>query len=213
MTKPSTASPPKEVRGKPAERQKWAVEQVKKCAKASKRLGLTAHADLLGRAGLALRLPLAAAPDRTDRDRVRRAREALEADPRRLRRRGRRRLLRAPSGRGPVRRRDLRALSRRGRRPQALRDQLRPVALRAAAARLSRIHRHLPRADQGVPRQGRASSTRPDGRASIPATRRGSNARAASARWATGRSISARSSPSWRSTAIRPGRCSNGSAA
>ena len=41
----------------------------------------------------------------------------------------------------------------------------------------------------------------------------GSNAPAASARSATGRSISAASSPSWRNTAIRPGPCSNGNAA
>jgi sugar phosphate isomerase/epimerase len=39
---------PKEVRGKPAERQKWAVEHLKKCAKASKRLGLTAHPTFSG---------------------------------------------------------------------------------------------------------------------------------------------------------------------
>ena len=43
--------------------------------------------------------------------------------------------------------------------------QLRPVALPAAAARLSRIHRHLSRAHQGVPRQGRrVQPDRPAGR-------------------------------------------------
>ena len=57
------------------------------------------------------------------------------------------------------------------------------------------------------------SSTRPAARASIRATRRGSSGPAGSARSATGRSISAASSRSSRSTAIRRGRCSNGNAA
>ena len=49
--------------------------------------------------------------------------------------------------------------------PSALRHQLRPVALRAAAARLPRLHRHLPRAHQRVPRQGRGvQPDRPPGR-------------------------------------------------
>jgi sugar phosphate isomerase/epimerase len=39
---------PKEVHGKPAERQKWAVEHLMKAAKASKRLGLTAHPTFSG---------------------------------------------------------------------------------------------------------------------------------------------------------------------
>jgi len=39
---------PPEVRGKPAERQAWAVRQVKAAAKASQRLGLTAHATFSG---------------------------------------------------------------------------------------------------------------------------------------------------------------------
>ena len=45
---------PKEVHGKPAERQKWAVEQMMLAAKASKRLGLTAHPTFLRRARLAV---------------------------------------------------------------------------------------------------------------------------------------------------------------
>ena len=39
---------PKEVRGKPSERQKWAVEHLMKCARASKRLGLSAHPTFSG---------------------------------------------------------------------------------------------------------------------------------------------------------------------
>src|SRR6185312_12005974 len=37
-----------QVRGKPAERQAWAVEQVKLAARASRRLGLSAHATFSG---------------------------------------------------------------------------------------------------------------------------------------------------------------------
>ena len=39
---------PAEVHGKPAARQQWAVEQMLNAAKASKRLGLTAHASFSG---------------------------------------------------------------------------------------------------------------------------------------------------------------------
>ena len=94
---------------------------------------------LLRLARLAVRLSVAAARAGADRDGVRRAGASLAADPRRLRRSRLRRRLRNPSRRRPVRRRDLRALPRRGRRPQALQHSLRPVALRAAAARLSRL--------------------------------------------------------------------------
>ncbi len=49
--------------------------------------------------------------------------------------------------------------------PPALRHQLRPVALRPAVPRLSRVHRHLPRAHQGLPREGRrVQPGRPPGR-------------------------------------------------
>ena len=72
-----------------------------------------------------------------------------------------------------------------GRQPPALLHQLRPVALRAAAARLSRLHRHLPRAHQGVSRQGRrVQPDRPAGRLfGLPGL--GRTAPAASARSAT----------------------------
>ena len=152
-------------------------------------------------------------PRRPDRDRLRRAGQALEADPRRLRRGRLQRRLRAPSGRGPVRRRHLRDVPRAGRQPSALLHQLRPVALRAAAARLSRVHRHLSRAHQVAARQGRRVPTRRAGRASTRATSRGSTGQGGSARSATARSTSARSSRSWRSTATTAGRCWSGSAA
>jgi sugar phosphate isomerase/epimerase len=57
------------------------------------------------------------------------------------------------------------------------------------------------------------NSIRPDARASIPATRAGSTGPGGSARSATGRSISARSSPRWPPTISTAGRWSNGSAA
>ena len=54
---------PAALRGNPKARQEWAVEQMLQAAKASRNLGLSAR-DLLGRAGLALSLSLAAAPAR-----------------------------------------------------------------------------------------------------------------------------------------------------
>ena len=77
----------------------------------------------------------------------------------------RRRLLRDPSRRGPVRRRDLRDVPRQARRAIRAAHQLRSLAFRAAASRLSGLHRHLSRAHQGLPREGRrAQSDRPPGR-------------------------------------------------
>ena len=99
------------------------------------------------------------------------------------------------------------------RRPQALQHPLRSVALRAAAARLSRPTSTSTTSGSRPSTSRTPSSIRPAGRASIRAMRPGSSAQAGSARSATGRSISAASSPSWRNTAIRRGRCSNGSAA
>ena len=109
---------------------------------------------LLGRARLAVPLSVAAASRRTDPGGIRGAGSPLEADPRPPRRTRRRRLLRAASGRGPFRRHHLRALPRQGRRPPTVLYQLRSVALPAAEPRLCRLHRRLPRADQGVSRQG-----------------------------------------------------------
>ena len=84
---------PKETHGRPAERQAWAVEQLMMAANASRHLGLQSACDVLRRAGLAVRLSLAAARAGPDRDRVRGTRQALEADPRCVRRRRRRRRL------------------------------------------------------------------------------------------------------------------------
>ena len=96
--------------------------------------------------------------------------------------------------------------------PSARQPALRPQPLRAAAARLPRLHRHLPRAHQDVPRQGRrVQSDRPAGRLRrLPAL--GRTAPGASARSATARSISRRSSRSSPSTTTTAGPCSNGNA-
>ena len=168
---------------------------------------------LLRRAGLAVSLSVAAAPAGPGRDGVRRTGAALDADPGCLRRSGRRCLLRDPSGRGPARRRHLRDVPRAREQPPALQHPVRSQPLRAAAARLSRLHRHLSRAHPGLPRQGcRVQPDRPAGRLwRLPAL--GRTGPAGSARSATGRWISARSSPSWRSTVSTAGRCWNGSAA
>ena len=94
----------------------------------------------------------------------------------------------------------------------ALQHALRPVALRAAVPRLSRQHRHLPRADPDVPRQGRrVQPDRPAGRL-FRLSPAGSTAPAASARPATGRSTSARSSRSSPPTTSPAGRWSSGNA-
>ena len=77
-----------QVRGNPKARQAWAVDQMHKAAAASQAARAGRPRDLLRRARLALRLSLAAAAGRPDRDRVRRAGQALEADPRCVRRAG-----------------------------------------------------------------------------------------------------------------------------
>ena len=82
-------------------------------------------------------------------------------------------LLRDPSGRGPARRRRPSRCSWSRSATTIAAPTLRPQPLPAAAARLSRLHRHLPRADPGVPRQGRRVP--PEGRrASTAATSPGS---------------------------------------
>src|SRR5208282_920128 len=83
-------------------------------------------------ARLALFLSLSAAAGRIDRGMFRRAGPPLEADPRRLRGAWRRSLLRNSPERGRLRRRYVRHVSRRGRRPQALQHQLRREPLHQA---------------------------------------------------------------------------------
>ena len=167
---------------------------------------------LLGRARLAVRVSLAAAPGRPGRDRLRGARAALASDPRRVRRGRLRRRYEIHPGEdihdGATFERFVDAVGGHAARLH----QLRSEPLPAAAARLRRLHRPLPRAHQGLPRQGRGVQPDRAASASMAATRAGSTAPAASARSATGRSISARSSPSSPSTTTIPGRCWNGNA-
>ena len=84
---------PKEVHGQPAERQKWAVEQMMMAARASRNFGHHGPCHFLGRACLAVRLSLAAARAWPHRDGLRGTGAALEADPRCVRRGRRRRRL------------------------------------------------------------------------------------------------------------------------
>ena len=73
---------PPAVHNNPKARQKWAVEQMKFGAKASKNLGLEGFGVLLWSVSLPLPLSLAAAAGRVDRGSLCRTRQALEADPR-----------------------------------------------------------------------------------------------------------------------------------
>ena len=167
------------------------------------------------RAGLALSLSLAAAARGPDRDRLRRAGATLEA----------RSSMPSTSRASTSATRSIPARTcstvppsrcsstQVGGHPRC-QHQLRPVALRAAGARLSGLHRHLPRAHQGLPRQGRRAQ--PDGRQGVYSRLPGLDRTApgASARWATGRSISpAIFSKLDRSTAMAAGRCWSGNAA
>ena len=91
--------------------------------------------------------------------------------------------------------------------------QLRPVAFRAAAARLSGVHRHLPRAHQGLPCEGRrVQSDRPAGRL-FRLSALGQPRRPLPLAGRRAGRLSAPSSPSWRNTTTTAGRCSNGNAA
>ena len=183
---------PEAVRGHPKQRQKWAVEQMLLGGQGVEASGPEVQRQLSRGAGLAVPLSVAAAPAGPDRDRVRRARQTLAADLRRVRRGRLQRRLRAASGRGPVRRRHLRDVPRAGGQPSALLHQLRPVALPAAAARLPRVHRHLSRAHHVAARQGRGVPARRASRACTRATSRGCSGQDGSARSATARSTSAR---------------------
>ena len=72
------------VRGNPKARQRWAVKQLLDGGEGLEEPRAEGQRDVLGRARLALPVPVAAALARPDRGRLRRAREALAADLRRL---------------------------------------------------------------------------------------------------------------------------------
>ena len=185
-----------EVRGNPKARTKWAIDQVKKGAKACANLGLDTMVTFTGAFAWPFLYPFPQRPaglietafdelakrwkpifDYCDEQGVD---VGFELHP----------------SEDLLRRRHLRDAPRAGRQPSALRHQLRSLALRAAVPRLSRVHRHLSRAHLRLPREGRrVQPDRPAGRL-FAATSPGSTAPAASARSATARSISAASSPS-----------------
>ena len=75
---------PPQVHDNPKARQKWAVEQMKFGAKASRNLGLNASVTFSGALAWPLPLSVAAAPAGPDRGGFAELGQALEADPRRL---------------------------------------------------------------------------------------------------------------------------------
>ena len=97
-----------EVRGNPKARTEWAVNQLMMAAKASQNLGLNAHATFSGALAWPYVYPWPQRPAGLDRDRLRRARPPLAADPGCVRCGRRGCLLRDPSGRGFARRRHIR---------------------------------------------------------------------------------------------------------
>ena len=147
-------------------------------AKASRNLGLDAHVTFSGALAYPYLYPWPPRPkgliDTAFDELAKRWRPILDA----YRRAGRRRLLRDPSGRGPARRRLVRALPGQGRRPSALLHQLRPVALRAC--RRSTICSSSTSTTSGSRRStSRTPSSIPTaGRASFPASRTGRPGRA-----------------------------------
>ena len=145
---------PKEVRGDRKARQEWAIQQLKYCASASRRLGIDRHATFSGGLAWPFFYPF---PQR-DGSLIEEAYDELARiwkpilDHYEQRRRVP--VLRdSPDGR-PVRRYDLRDVPRACRQSSTLHDQLRCQPLRQARARLSRVHRHLSRTHQDVSRQG-----------------------------------------------------------
>ena len=130
-------------------------------------LGLDARVTFSGALAWPYLYPWPQRPAGLVEDGLRRTRQALEADPRRLRRCRRRRLLRDPSGRGPVRRRDLRDVPRRGRRPPALQHPLR--SRRTSCCSSSTISTSSTSTTSGsrCSTSRTPSSIRPAGRASI----------------------------------------------
>ena len=93
---------PAAVRGNPSARQAWAVEQLMKAARASARLGLTAHATFSGALAWPYVYPWPQRPPGLIETAFDDAGRTLEADPRCVRCGRRRSLLRDPSGRGPA---------------------------------------------------------------------------------------------------------------
>ena len=125
---------PKEVHGKPKERQKWAVEQVKLAAKASRNLGLNSHVSFTGALVWPFVYPWPPRPPgliEEGFDELARRWKPLARCLRRPRRRCR---LRIASRRRRDGWRDVRDVPRSPQGPQALPDQLRSLAFRACSS-------------------------------------------------------------------------------
>ena len=115
---------PAHVRGNPEKRRHWAADQVRKAARVSRRLGLTEHVTFTGSLAWPYFYPYPQRPagliEECFAEQARRWKPILDV----YRRERRRSLLRDPSDRGRFRRRHVRDVPRRGRRPQALQHQL-----------------------------------------------------------------------------------------
>ena len=186
-----------EVHGNPGKRQDWAVEQMKLVAKARRNLGLELRTRFPARWRGPIYIPGRSGRRVSSRPRSTSSRSAGSRSSTCSRTTAAELLLRSASGRGHLRRHHVRDVPRAREGPRALPHPVRPVALRAAAARLPRVHRHLPRAHQDRSTSRTRSSVRRDNKACTRATSRGWIAPGASVRSATARWISAASSPRW----------------
>ena len=140
--------------GDPAGVQARAAERMKDTARAAARLGVTQVNGFTGSSIWHLHLLVPAERLRRDRARVRAVRRGLEPDHRRLRRRGSPLRARGASHRDRLRLRHHAQDARRDRQPRGLRDQPRPLPLRAPVARHRAVRARVRRPDLPRPRQG-----------------------------------------------------------
>lgn len=123
---------PAHVRGAPEKRRPWAADQVTEAATVSLRLGLTESVTFSGSLAWPYFYPYPQRPAGLIEDCFAEQARRWTPIPGRLRRRGGRPRLRDPPVRGPVRRRHLRDVPRRGRGPSPLQHQLRREPFREA---------------------------------------------------------------------------------
>ena len=144
-----------QVRGNPKARQEWAVQQMLWGAKASRHLGLDAHVTFSGALAYPYLYPWPPRPkgliDTAFTELAKRWRPILDA----FDEQGVDVCYEIHPGEDLLDGASFERFLGKVDNHPALLHQLRPVALRAAGPGLSAVHRLLPRADQGVPRQGR----------------------------------------------------------
>jgi hypothetical protein len=202
---------PPELRGKPSERQVWAVGQVKAAAVASRRLGLKAHATFSGALAWPYFYPWPQRPagliEEAFAELGRRWKPILDVFERTV---------------STLVTRSIRARTCTTARPSSG-SWMRSAAIRAPISSMipatsscsnwtiwatsTAITNGSKPSTSRTPSSGRRPS-----RASMAATRAGPSGPAGSARWATARWTSRRSSPNWPSTTSTAGRCWSGSA-